>query len=463
MGKDKVLYLGILLTDLCLLVASATIFYYVCQYVNPEVVAGMALKSTLTILVFSFLVIFSIYPPVAQERFIKTEDIVKRVLFTSILFLLVTSLGLTFILPNTEYPRSFLFSYIAIFAVLLLIERLCVKNYFISLRSNNNNIKHIVLVGNTASIHNLYQLFRNPMFGYNIKGIFFNENSTFEELNANKTGTIAELYSWLRQHPETNEIYAFLPKNEQDQINMLSKFCDNNLIRFYYVPAIDVFQRNMTVRFINNTPVIARREEPLTNPYNKFMKRAFDFIVSSLFLICIYPFIFVFVAIMIKIKSPGPIYFKQKRTGMDGKIFNCIKFRSMKVNADSDKVQATKDDPRKYPFGNFMRKTNIDELPQFINVWKGDMSLVGPRPHMLKHTEEYSRLINRFMVRHLAKPGITGLAQVSGFRGETKYIDQMEGRVLKDIEYIENWTFLLDLKIMVKTVTNMFEGEKNAY
>ena len=135
----------------------------------------------------------------------------------------------------------------------------------------------------------------------------------------------------------------------------------------------------------------------------------------------------------------------------------------MKVNKDADKIQATKDDPRKFPFGDFMRKTNIDEFPQFINVFKGDMSLVGPRPHMLLHTEEYSKLINRFMVRHLAKPGITGLAQVTGFRGETKYIDQMEGRVKKDIEYIENWTFFLDIKIMVKTVTNMFCGEKNAY
>jgi putative colanic acid biosynthesis UDP-glucose lipid carrier transferase len=135
----------------------------------------------------------------------------------------------------------------------------------------------------------------------------------------------------------------------------------------------------------------------------------------------------------------------------------------MKVNNDADTVQATKDDPRKYPFGDFMRKTNIDELPQFINVWKGEMSLVGPRPHMLKHTEEYSRIINKFMVRHFAKPGITGLAQVSGFRGETKHVEQMEGRVKKDIEYIENWTFWLDIKIMIKTVTNMIGGEKNAY
>ena len=133
------------------------------------------------------------------------------------------------------------------------------------------------------------------------------------------------------------------------------------------------------------------------------------------------------------------------------------------VNDQADSVQATENAPRKYPFGDFMRRTNIDELPQFINVFLGDMSLVGPRPHMLMHTEEYSRIINKFMVRHFAKPGITGLAQVSGYRGETRYIDQMEGRVKLDIEYVENWSFLLDLKIMVKTVTNMLGKEENAY
>ncbi len=464
MGKDKVLYLRILIADLCLLVVSATTFYYIYQYVAPTEMNNIALIPTLTILIFSFLIIFSFYPSVAQERFSKTEDVVRRVLFTNVLLLLVISLTITFIFQNAAYyPRSFIFTYIAIFTVLLLIERLSIRSYLISLRSSNSNIKNIVLVGNNTSIYNIYQLFQNPIYGYNVQGIFFNEESTHPELNENKTGEFKELYKWLKKHSEINEIYAFMPKKEQDQINMLSKYCDNNLIRFYYVPAIDVFPRNMTIRFINNIPIIARREEPLTKPYNKFIKRAFDIIVSSVFLVTIYPFVYLFVAIMIKLKSPGPIYFKQKRTGLDGKEFNCIKFRSMKVNDDSDRVQATKDDPRKYPFGDFMRKKNIDELPQFINVWKGDMSLVGPRPHMLKHTEEYSRLINSFMVRHFAKPGITGLAQVSGFRGETKYINQMEGRIIKDIEYIENWTFLLDLKIMVKTVTNMFAGEKNAY
>lgn len=135
----------------------------------------------------------------------------------------------------------------------------------------------------------------------------------------------------------------------------------------------------------------------------------------------------------------------------------------MKVNALSDSLQATKNDPRKTKFGNFLRKSNLDELPQFINVFKGEMSIVGPRPHMLKHTEEYSQLINKYMIRHLVKPGITGWAQVTGYRGETKELSQMEGRVRRDLWYIENWTFQLDIRIMIKTVTNMFRGEKNAY
>ena len=135
----------------------------------------------------------------------------------------------------------------------------------------------------------------------------------------------------------------------------------------------------------------------------------------------------------------------------------------MHVNKDADKAQATKNDPRKFAFGNFMRKTNIDEFPQFFNVLKGDMSIVGPRPHMLHHTEVYGSLIDKYMVRHLVKPGVTGWAQVTGYRGETKTLEQMEGRVKRDVWYIENWSFFLDFKIIVVTVLNMFKGEKNAY
>ena len=160
---------------------------------------------------------------------------------------------------------------------------------------------------------------------------------------------------------------------------------------------------------------------------------------------------------------PGPIFFKQKRTGYDGKDFFCYKFRSMKVNKDSDRVQAVKDDPRVTKWGLFMRHTNIDELPQFINVLKGDMSLVGPRPHMLAHTDYYSDLISDYMIRHYVKPGITGWAQTHGERGETKTVDDMKRRVEKDIWYIEHWSFWLDIQIMVKTITDVIHGDDKAY
>lgn len=172
---------------------------------------------------------------------------------------------------------------------------------------------------------------------------------------------------------------------------------------------------------------------------------------------------FVIVFIITKLTMPGPVFFRQKRNGINGEEFYCIKFRSMRVNAQADTLQATKDDPRKTKWGNIMRKTNIDELPQFINVLKGDMSIVGPRPHMLKHTEEYSKLIDKYMMRHFVKPGITGWSQVTGYRGETKELCQMEGRVKGDIYYIEHWSIWLDIYIIYKTVANAIKGDEEAY
>jgi putative colanic acid biosynthesis UDP-glucose lipid carrier transferase len=202
---------------------------------------------------------------------------------------------------------------------------------------------------------------------------------------------------------------------------------------------------------------------PLYIRYNSIIKRAFDLVVSIVMLCSFFPIICLIVGIFIKLTSPGPIFFVQKRTGKDGKDFNCYKFRSMVVNQDADKLQATANDPRKTPLGNFIRNTSIDEIPQLINVFLGNMSLVGPRPHMVKHTEMYSKLIDNYMDRHAVKPGITGWAQVTGLRGETKELSQMENRVKADIWYIENWSFLLDMKIIAKTVLTILLGDKNAY
>ena len=211
------------------------------------------------------------------------------------------------------------------------------------------------------------------------------------------------------------------------------------------------------------TEAIALSREVLDEVRNKAIKRTFDVLFSLVVLLTIFPLLFLIVAIAIKLSSPGPVFFKQLRTGLNGKEFWCYKFRSMRVNKASDKLQATKDDPRKTRVGDFLRKSNIDEIPQFINVLIGDMSVVGPRPHMIKHTEDYSELIDNYMDRHLVKPGITGLAQVRGFRGETRELHQMAGRVRLDVFYIQNWSLALDLKIIYRTVRNVVQGEKLAY
>lgn len=465
MGTEKNLQLGVYLLDTVLLTAFIIGFHKLMCHIAPESVDNIKnIPWVVLVYIIGFSFSYVLFPSLIQLRLIKYEDIIKRATSTCFMMLLFVSLIIFVSKPFADFPRTFLFYSMLAYFIFMLTERIILRKILMRFRANKGNLKNVILVGNEQTVYQLFEILKTPIYGYNIVGFFYDGECTNQEMAAKRLGGTGDIYGWLTVHPNINEIYGYFPKEQHDTINMMSKFCDNHLIRFYYIPAINVFKGNMAITFMEGIPVIARREEPLKKDSNKLAKRIFDIIFSSFVLLSIFPWIFIFVSVMIKIQSPGPIFFLQERTGLDGKIFKCIKFRSMKVNNDADEIQATKNDPRKFPFGDFMRKTNIDELPQFINVFLGDMSVVGPRPHMLKHTAEYSKLINHFMVRHFAKPGITGLAQVSGFRGETRYIDQMEGRVKKDIEYIENWTFLLDLKIIVKTVTNMFGKEKgNAY
>lgn len=191
-------------------------------------------------------------------------------------------------------------------------------------------------------------------------------------------------------------------------------------------------------------------------------KRTFDILFSLLVILFVFPIIFPLIALAIIISSPGPVFFIQRRTGLNNREFNCYKFRTMVVNNESDVLQAASGDPRVTALGKFLRNSNLDELPQFINVLKGEMSVVGPRPHMLKHTEEYSRLISNYMLRHTVKPGITGWAQINGFRGPTSELESMEKRVKMDLWYLKNMSLMIDLKIILLTVHNMITGDKNA-
>lgn len=456
MGTEKNLQFGVYIIDTVLLTAFMIGLYQLMCHIAPDLLNHIDSLRMILIYVISFSISYFLFPSLVPLRLIKAEAIITRVASTCFMMLLFVSLIIFVSRPFENFPRAFLFFSMTAYFVFLLVERFIIKAILTKVRAKRKNLKNVVLIGNEATVYQLYEKLKTPIYGYNIVGFFYDGPCSNEEITKLRLGGVSDIYGWLTTHPEINEIYGYFPKEQYDTINMMSKFCDNHLIRFYYIPAINVFKGNMTISFLEEIPVIVRREEPLRNGINKWTKRIFDIIFSSLVLLLVFPWVFAWVAIMLKIQSPGAIFSLQERTGLDGKIFKCIKFRTKKMDADAEESL----DDSTFPFGDFLQKTNIDEFPQFINVFLGDMSVVGPRPYMVKQTSAYSRLISHFMVRHFAKPGITGLAQVTGFRGEARYIDQMEGRVKKDIEYIENWTFLLDLKIIGKTITHLFRKDK---
>ena len=349
--------------------------------------------------------------------------------------------------------------------ICLSLYRLAVRGIVMAYRSNDRHTHKVVLVGSTDNNQQLYrEMSETPAYGYKVMGYFDDQPNPNFNNRCDYLGKPESVKEYLTMHHDIHELYCCLPSSRQETILDIIHFCNNNLVHFYSVPNVSNYLHNrMYLNMLGNVPFLSLHNDPLMKIENRVIKRTFDVVVSALFLCTLFPIILVFVAIMTKLTMPGPLFFRQKRTGIDGKDFYCIKFRSMKVNSDADRLQATKDDPRKTWWGDIMRKTNIDEFPQFWNVLKGEMSIVGPRPHMLKHTEEYSKLIDKYMMRHFVKPGITGWSQVTGFRGETKELSQMEGRVQGDIWYIEHWNFWLDIYIMYKTVANVIQGDKAAY
>ena len=224
-----------------------------------------------------------------------------------------------------------------------------------------------------------------------------------------------------------------------------------------------ILNKELKRDFYGLVPVLEFRSIPLDDSFNLALKRVFDVVFSILVIVFIMSWLTPILAMLIKLESSGPVFFKQKRNGYNYKSFNCFKFRSMVINKEADLIQVRKADDRVTGVGKFMRQTSIDELPQFFNVLIGDMSVVGPRPHMLSHTEMYANKVDKFMVRHFVKPGITGLAQVSGFRGEVESDSDIIGRVKFDIYYVENWSVLLDVKIIIKTTLKAIKGDEKAY
>jgi putative colanic acid biosynthesis UDP-glucose lipid carrier transferase len=286
--------------------------------------------------------------------------------------------------------------------------------------------------------------------------------------NVKYLGRVSELVNLLSlREIAVDEIIIVLPFDNDKLIKNVIDIAEKNFVnvKFIILPHTLFLSRKIIIDQNNNLPVLSFERTKLSYLHNKVIKRLFDIVFSSLILLTIFPFLFLFASIGIKLSSPGPIFFKQKRKGYRGKPFVCYKFRTMHVTPQeiADKLQATPDDPRKFKFGHFLRKTNLDEFPQFLNVLKGEMSVVGPRPHPLYLDEKYQDIVKEYNVRFFAKPGLTGWAQVNGYRGATDDPELMRKRVEHDIWYIENWSFGLDIKIILMTIFKIIKGDPNAY
>lgn len=419
----------------------------------------VAREMWLSVNVAYFPVAFTPSLQTGTRRAIRMEDVMRTTLIALGLHFLIFLSLLAFLHIGEPAARVYLTFY-SMLAFGWLVFRVSGSYVLKSYRSKGYNFARVVIVGTGPTALRLYRAMKNdPGFGYAVLGFF--DDAPDPDFQGQYGGTIEDLERFMAQNDVRQVFFTLSGHNEA--LAKVIKIADDNVADFLYVPQIpSKLRRGMELHSIGTMPVLSIRHNPLKSTINRILKRTFDIVVSGTFLI-FYPLIYIPVAIGIKLSSPGPVYFRQERTGYRGRSFQCLKFRTMKVNADADKDQATEHDPRKTRFGDFLRRTSIDELPQFINVLMGDMSVVGPRPHMLKHTEEYTRLVDSYMVRHTVKPGITGWAQVNGYRGITDELWKMEKRVECDVWYIENWSLLLDVKIVIRTVLNAFHKDKNAF
>ena len=420
------------------------------------------------ILVFNLIWLLStnitgLYERVLNRDSIRTyQSFFKTYLiFVSLIcFIILTSIGATTYLITREF---LLYSLLA-FGILVGLWKLV----FLAIRKSNRNLlmdsRTIIIVGSGRIGQDIFEYFEQNMHsGYKVLGFFDDKAARVADIGL-YLGSIDDCISYTLEN-NVDEIFCALPISQSDKIEQLMQEADKHLIRFKIVPEyyINSKKRAMFVQNFDHIPIISVRPEPLENMLNRIVKRVFDIVFSLFIIVFVISWLFPILAILIKLESKGPVFFVQKRSGKNNVPFKCYKFRSMRVNTDADKKQAVKGDERITKIGAFIRRTSLDEFPQFFNVLIGNMSVVGPRPHMLSHTEEYSQLIDKFMVRHFLKPGITGWAQTNGLRGETKTTDHILQRVEADVWYLENWSFLLDLKIIFLTFWNVVKGDDGAF
>ena len=417
-------------------------------------------------LIFMFLVIipvylilyfaFGLYKPrrTYKNIFSEATQIIKVNIIAFFIFV-----GILFIINQPNFSRLMLILLALIATFLGIIERFIIRSFLMQMRKNNKNLKHILIVGdNDLAFTFARKIKENPYLGFSISGVLGRPEHVGEEVDGVKIiGAFKDLDKVLEKHRYDRVVLA-IPLMYYYRINELVESCEKVGIKAEIIPDyIRYFPAQPSVDMIEDIPIINIRYVPLDDPFNRFIKAVSDYLIAIVAIIITSPIMLV-TAIAIKLTSRGPIIYKQERIGFNSKPFMMYKFRSMKVQDPSEEKSewTTKDDPRKTRVGDFIRRNSIDELPQFFNVLKGDMSVVGPRPERPFFVEQFKESIPKYMVKHQVKPGLTGWAQIHGCRGDTS----IDKRIRYDIEYVENWHMGLDLGIMIKTV---LKRNPNAY
>lgn len=391
-------------------------------------------------------------------RFTTPVEIISKLVKQGVIFLLI-------VIAFFPFSKKAIFSgnAIAIFMVssfvLITVFKYLLFYYLKRYRIvTGSNYRNTVIIGYTPEAIRLKGLFetRND-YGYRFQGYFSDKKS-----NQEIKGKLEDLKPFVIEN-QIHEIYCSLNEISNIQLKDLIDFADDNNRTIKFIPDTkEIFSKNLKIDYYDFFPVLSLQKSMLNEPMTKVFKRVFDIVFSLIVITVLLSWLIPLLAILIKLESRGPVFFKQGRPGLDEKEFFCYKFRSMQINKTTEK-EASKNDPRVTKIGKFIRKTSIDEMPQFLNVMLGDMSVVGPRPHLWSQNKFYGNIIKKYMVRHYVKPGITGLAQVKGFRGEIETHNDMINRIKFDVFYIENWSLVLDLKIIIQTIINIFKGEDKAY
>ena len=387
-------------------------------------------------------------------RYTPEIRILNLLLIQCILFLM-TIFSISGIFPFLNISPKQILIFVLYSGVFIGTIKFLIYYFMLKFRADfGGNYRRTIIIGNGAESNSLEKFFQEKTStGYrHIKTIL-----------PNKEEDIEKYFDFILEE-KIDEIYCSLPSLSETQIKTIIDFAENNLKTVKFIPSFEnLYSKKLKYETYDYVPVLSLRNILLEEPFNKFIKRLFDIVFSLFIIVCVLSWLTPILAVIIKSESKGTIFFRQIRNGYNFKQFYCYKFRSMKINAEADTAQATRNDKRLTRVGTFLRKTSIDELPQFFNVLAGNMSVVGPRPHMVNENEKYLKSIDKFMVRHFIKPGITGLAQVNGYRGEIETQSDIINRIKYDINYIENWSLLLDIKIITLTVFNSLRGEKKAY